>query len=253
MPWKQKKLNVSKTKNIYVVGTEDIAFFPHYGRRSNTSVELDGFAHGFFLALSEQTGLQLSFNPLPVRRLFHSLLVENDIDFKYPDNPNWQQELKSLYKVYYSKAISQYIDGTFVHHQNMLYKRSDIRKIGTIRGFTPEPYTGDIAQGDMELIELSQIEHMLNALIQKHVDAVYVNTDVAKYKLDSFALSQQVIAFNPHLPYTVGNYYLSTVKHPSVLKRIDAFIETNPDIIKELINRYQLTTESSITGRNLVE
>jgi len=225
----------------YLIGTEDIEFYPHYGKLSADSYEFEGYARLFFDDFSLKKDVSIEYVPQPIKRLYVSLLVNKNIDFKYPDSPKWNinQKAKLSNKIYYSDPIISYIDGIFVHQDNVNFTLNNIQVLGVIRGFTPEPFLDEIKSQQINVIEYSRSDHLLMALEAKRVSAVYINIDVANYHIKSKAITSLV--FKKDLPFTQGKYHLSTIKHPEIIKLMNQYIEENSVSIRALAEKLQLT------------
>ena len=233
-----ESLAKSPPNKSYEIGTEDIEYYPHYGKKDSSDDGFSGFARPFFDKLSNAYELEFHYTPLPIKRLYNYFLNSNTVDFKYPDNPNWNIKNKQGHKVYYSDAITYYVDGTFIHKDQSL--PLNIVYLGVIRGFTPEPYLAEILADKIKVIEYTRSDHLLSALNFKRIDAAYMNVDVAKFQR-SKSDSNLNVKFCPSLPLTKGSYYLSTMKHPELLNQVNEFIRNNSDFIQELQLLYELT------------
>lgn len=74
----------------YTVGVEAINYAPFY---SDEGGDYSGFARDLLDLFAERQGCRFVYKPLPVKRLFSSLLNKS-VDFKFPDNPDWQMTMK---------------------------------------------------------------------------------------------------------------------------------------------------------------
>jgi polar amino acid transport system substrate-binding protein len=222
----------------YKIGIEDIEYYPHYGRKNASDDNYSGFARPLFDKFSNKNQLDFHYTPLPIKRLYNYFLNSQTVDFKYPDNPNWNIKNKQGHKVYYSDEITYYVDGTFIHQDQIL--PLDIVNLGVIRGFTPEPYLAQILADKIKVTEFSRSDHLLSALNHKRIDAAYMNVDVGKFQRSKSDFNLKV-KFCSSLPLTKGSYYISTIKHPELLNKVNEFIRNNSDFIKELQLSYKFT------------
>ena len=55
----------------YEIGTEDIEYYPHYGRKNSSDDEFSGFARPFFDKFSNEYQLDFQYTPLPIKRLYN--------------------------------------------------------------------------------------------------------------------------------------------------------------------------------------
>ena len=120
----------------YVVGVESLAYYPFYVDEKGS---YQGFARELFDAFAESQSIELTYQPMAVPELFASLLNES-IDLKFPDNQYWKRELKKGHKIHYSVEIISYVDGALVLFENKEKGMNFLKKLGTIKGFTPFPY-----------------------------------------------------------------------------------------------------------------
>lgn len=225
----------------YSIGTEDIEYYPHYGKTSEESYGFEGYARLFFDDFSIKKDVSIEYIPQPVKRLYLNFIVKQSIDFKYPDSPQWNsiEKTESNRVIYYSKPIVSYLDGVFVHKDNANFTLDEINTLGIIRGFTPEPFLNEVNSNKIHLFEFSRSDHLLKALEFKRIDAIYINIDVAKFQMKNYKISGLI--FRKDLPSTKGTYHISTLKHPEIITLIDQYIIENSLHIRELKNKLQLT------------
>lgn len=114
--------------------------------------EYQGFAREFFDMFGRKKGFTFTYQPLPVKRLYKSLLT-NTIDFKFPDSPFWQKEIKEGKNIIYSKPVVGFIDGVMVLPANKGKGADKLNKLGTILGFTAWDYMDRIKAGTIKISE----------------------------------------------------------------------------------------------------
>ncbi|WP_445945097.1 hypothetical protein [Shewanella sp.] len=103
-------LNHSVFAREFVIGVEDIEYYPIYAKRDG---DYAGFARELFDAFGAANGHSFQYKPLPIKRLFSDFLG-NKLDFKFPDSPYWQTDMKADKNVIYSASVLEYIDGVLV-------------------------------------------------------------------------------------------------------------------------------------------
>lgn len=84
---------VTATERHFNVGVEELDYLPYYTSKGNN---YQGYARELLDAFAKERGYTFDYKPLPVKRLFQSLL-KKQVDFKFPDNPNWQSDLKKKF------------------------------------------------------------------------------------------------------------------------------------------------------------
>ena len=93
-----------------VIGVENIDYDPIYSIKSG---QYTGYARDLLDQFAKQYHHTITYWPLPIVRLFHEL-VEEEIDLKFPDNPNWGSDFKKESAISYSQSTLSYIDGIMV-------------------------------------------------------------------------------------------------------------------------------------------
>lgn len=173
--------------------------------------------------IKQTLSLEFSYKEFPIRRLYASFINGSSLDFKYPDNPNWKSNLKRNKAIYYSDAIRQYTDGTFTQKQTCSdFSNAHINKLGTLRGFTAEPYLEAIKSKQISLIEFDYMEQLVNSLLAKRIDAIYVNEDYIGSHLNQN--NYDIVYVSCHL---LREYYLSTIKHPDLIEQINQLLKAS--------------------------
>jgi hypothetical protein len=95
------------TADKFVVGVEDIAYYPLFDYKNKKT----SYSKEMLEEFGRQYGHQFSFLPLPIKR-FSRWLVDEQIDFKYPDNVRWEDGSVDTSKFVYSDATIQLVAGT---------------------------------------------------------------------------------------------------------------------------------------------
>ena len=239
----------SWSQRSYIVGVEDLSYYPFY---VNSKGDYQGFARDLLDKFSEQENIQFFYHAMPPKDLFNSLLAK-EIDFKFPDNPYWQGDLKQGHDIYYSSGVLNYTDGALVLWPSESVKLSDIKVLGTINAFTPFAYLDLIDSGSLKVLEYSSLDDLVNAILHRDVDAGYFNVLIAKHFVANISLStlldvkdkidiqldRPIIEFHSELPHTSSQYYLSSKKHPELIKRFNQFLKDNQELLTLLKQKYQ--------------
>ncbi|MCZ4323765.1 substrate-binding periplasmic protein [Pseudomonas anguilliseptica] len=197
-----------------------------------------GYGRDLLDAFAAHQGHEFIYQPLPVRRLLSDFL-NNRVDFKYPDNPRWNGDLKQGHTLHYSQAAAPAIDGVLVKPRFLGQGKERLRRLGTQRGFTPWPYLNDIKAGKILLIQANQIDSLLAMAMSDRVDGVYLNPQVVRHQLYNNAGSGLV--FDPKLPYQDDHYFLSSISHPEVIEQFDAFLTSQAELVQALKDRHGIS------------
>jgi polar amino acid transport system substrate-binding protein len=195
-----------------------------------------GYGRDLLDAFAAHQGHVFIYKPLPVRRLLTDFL-KGRVDFKYPDNPRWNADLKQGHSIVFSQATAPAIDGVLVKPQYLGKGKGLLLRLGTQRGFTPWPYLEDIKAGRIMLIQANQIDSLLAMALSDRVDGVYLNPQVVRHQLYNSAKNES-LAFDPSLAYQDDHYLLSSIKYPEVIQQFDAFLIDQAERVQTLKERH---------------
>jgi len=231
-------LSASASAETITVGVEDLRYYPHYSMEDG---EYKGFARGLLDAWAEDRGLTLSYEPFPIKRLM-SMLVEGQVDLKYPDNAYWSADLKDGKNVVYSDEVVEYIDGVSVQPDNLGKGMGSVEKLGTVRGFTPWSWLDEIKSNAVELSELNELEGLIRQAMTGRIDAAYANVSVIDYQLEQMGAAGE-LSFDPDLKHTRDFYYLSTTTRPDLIEDFNAWMAENAETVAALKTKYNVTLD----------
>lgn len=214
----------------FIVGVENIDYLPHYTVENG---EYKGFARALLDAYAKDRGHVFEYRPIPIARLFREF-VEGNVDFKYPDHPNWSQEIKIGKAIVYSDPVVAYIDGVSVVPAKLGQPQEKIRTLGTIYGFTAWDWLDQIKAGRVRLEENPHFEGLVKQALWGRVDGVYANVSGVAYQLDQVLKQPGGLVFDPSLPYSRSSYLLSTIKHPEIIADFNAWMKENAARISQM-------------------
>ena len=220
--------------DTFKVGVELQPYMPYSDVQNGRYM---GYGRDLLDAFAAHQGHVFIYQPLPVRLL--SDLLNDRVDFKYPDNPRWNADQKQGYALHYSQAAAPAIDGVLVKPRFLGQGKERLLRLGTQRGFTPWPYLGEINAGKIMLIQANQIDSLLAMAMSDRVDGVYLNPQVVRHQLYNNAGSGLV--FDPKLPYQDDHYFLSSIKHPEVIAQFDAFLTSQAELVQTLKDRHGIS------------
>ena len=224
-------------QTFFKIGVEAQKYYPQFDNENG--VEYFGFARDILDMFAKEKHYQFVYIIRPVKRLFHDF-VKRHVDFKYPDNPFWQSDMKKNQHVYYSDSVVKYIDGVVVLAENKAMLLSSFKTLGTIRGFTPYPYLDLIAQKKVMLSENSNYISLLKQVLAGRITGAYSNISVARYNIKEHLKKTGAIVFNPILPHIKDSYYVSSIMHPTVIKEFNVFLKDKKEQIDQLKKKYKV-------------
>jgi hypothetical protein len=221
----------------YLIGVENLPFAPHYS--IDQQGHYQGFARELFDQFAAYSGVQLSYQPLPVHRLLPALL-QGEVDFKYPDSDKWAQAQKAGKDLHYSQAVVDYVDGVLVAPQRQGQALEQLKRLGMVSGWTPWGYQQGIEAGQIQPSYSDDLRKMIQQTLKKDTDGAYFNVVVATHYLDNIRARPGALVFDPKLPHTRGNFHLSTLRHPAVLQRFDRFLLERQAEVAALKDKYRV-------------
>ncbi len=225
----------SQTKS-FVVGVEDLSYLPYYSAETG---DYTGLGRDVLDAFAKKHGYIFKYQNLPLERLF-KYFVGGKLDFKYPDTPMWQKVMKKGKKITYSEMVVNYIDGVMVLPKRKGAGLGKIKVLGTIKGFTVWDYLEHVKAKSVAIDEVYSMNSLLKKTLAGRVDGAYLNIEVAKYNLEKSLNRPNGLVFDGGLPHTKGSYYLSSIKHPEIIKQFNAFLKEDKAKVDALKKKYKI-------------
>ncbi len=217
----------------YIVGAQDIEYYPYY----NFSSEHDkGLGRAILDAFSKKTGHNFIYLSMPVKRL-QIELTKGNVDFVFPDNPEWYNQITHKLGKVYSKPLTDTFAVTLVRKEKQGAELSHISKLATPEGFSPVKWKQQIKNGSVEVIGVSSIYEGLRLLQSNKVDAFDVEYHASLYFIQRFPQSASFVA-DLTLPNNVVSFSLSTLNHPEIIDELNTFLLTNSGEINDIKERY---------------
>lgn len=221
----------------YIVGIGDYEYYPH---QSHSEKGYTGFSRDVLDMFGQKKEIKLKYKVLPLNRVHMEYFTDKTIDFIFPDNSVWDTDKKNGITVYYSNPVVQYTDGVMVLSENKGKGLRYLKKLGTLRGFTPFDYLNLINSGQIQLRENSKFIPLLQQVLLKRIDGAYIEISVARYNLHEKLKTPDALLFDPDLPHTTDYYYLSSIKHPYIIKKFNDFLHTEQDAVNRLKEKYKV-------------
>lgn len=221
----------------FVIGVEQTDYFPVYAYRDNQYL---GFSRDLLDAFGKQHGYTFSYTALPIKRLFADFLTKDALDFKYPDNPQWQPDMKKGIEISYSAPLFESTEGGLVLAENKGKPLAELKTLGTIRGFTPWPYQDALAGGGLKLEESDDINSLVQKALVKRIDVIFLNQAIGDYFVREELKKPGALVLDPGLPSNPVAYLLSSRKHPQVVEQLNAFLAKEKALVAELMAKHKL-------------
>ena len=207
-----------------VIGVEDLDYLPAYGLDENG--QYVGLARQIFDAFAEDRGYAVEYRAYPVSRLY-AVFFSGDVDFKYPDSPTWNQAERARLgqTIHYSAPVMAYVDGVSVVPE---------MANATVSGFTPWAWMERIQTGQVELTENADFTALIRQAIGGRIDGAYANVAVIQHRLENELQQPGALVFNPGLPHSAGNYYLSGIRDAEIIAEFNDWMVEQADWIAAL-------------------
>jgi len=229
-------ISTASEADEFVVGVENIEYFPIYARRDGAYA---GYARALLDTFAIKESHTFTYKVLPIKRLLKSFL-DGNVDLKFPDSPYWKKDLKAGKSVEYSEPVLEYIDGVLVAPSALGRGKGNLKDLGVLRGFTPWDYLDDIAAKSVILKEVNSLNSLVKMAKAGRIDGVYFNVIVAKYFLENTMFDKNGLVFDSELPHTRGHYYMSTIKHPKLIASFNKFMAENKNLVESIKAKYEV-------------
>lgn len=229
-------------KEVLVIGVENLYYLPVHAFENGVYT---GFARDLLDAWASDRGYRIVYRALPVPRLYASF-YEGQVDFKFPDNPNWKKDARAGKAITYSDPVAAFVDGTSIKPERMAAGADALKVIGTLGGFTPWAWLDWIKSGKTTLSENSSLEALVRQALAGRVDGVYASVAVINYQLDHVLSQPGALVFDPNLPNSRDNYHLSSIKRPELVRDFNDWMRKHREWINTLKKRHGV--EKGVTG-----
>ena len=218
----------------YVIGIEQIDYYPHYDFSKN---QQRGYFFDLIQLFSEKSGHRFKFMPLPVIRLYHS--GNSGIDFIYPDNPLWQQYSEPGINKSFSAPVIFTLGSTLVRPELQQISLEQFRSLAVIHGFVPTKWLALKNQYKYRMVDVPDVASAIGLVLKGRLDGANVEYNVAQHYLRSIA-AQDRLVIGEQLPFTQLPFLLSTVRQPQLLAQFDRFLLEHAAQVSALKRKYQL-------------
>jgi len=228
----------------YVVAVEGINYLPLYD--GSDMQHYGGFARELLDLFASRYGHHFRYVPLPINRLFSEVYRARKYDFKFPDNPHWQPEIKVGSGVVYSDAVVTMTEGLFVPAGRLGKQKKPVKYIAMIAGFTPTPYLDLVKRGKIVVYPTNNFESLFKMRTVERVDGIYANPFAVKYFQSHKVAPADRLVLDTSMPMITSAYALSSIRHPDVIAQFNQFLRTDQSSIARLKARYGIVGDASL-------
>lgn len=222
---------------LYRVGVEDVDYYPIFAVSADHQYR--GYARDLLDLFAAHADIQLRYVPLPVRRLYHEYWAGR-LDLVFPDSPRWYEAGKPHGVITYSQPLLTFQDVVLVLPARVGQPRERFRKLGFVRGFTPWKFHAEIAAGAVEILRAPSPEGLIRMTLAGYIDGANMARQVARYHLGQLERPHALVAEPSLLQSSDSHYYLSSIRHPELIQRFDAFLRSERQAVAALKAKYGL-------------
>ena len=222
----------------YRVGVEDVDYYPIFSATPPDYL-YRGYARDLLDLFASHERIQLTYVPLPVRRLSHEFRAGR-LDLIFPDNPRWEVKEKGQLAIAYSKPLLVFQDAMLVRPERLGEPLQNYRTLGFIRGFTPWKFQDQVAAGQVQIKHSPNPQGLIHMTLSGYIDAANMAQQVAHYHLKQKGQSNSLVIEPRLLPLQDSHYYLSSIQHPELIHRFDAFLNRERKAVRALKVKYGL-------------
>lgn len=237
-------LHTSVKAEHYIVGAQNISYFPHYAFQSPID---KGLAWAILEAYAEKSGHTFDYVALPIVRL-RKELVKGNVDIIYPDNPKWFNSQLETDNKYYSSPLVRALGGTIVTLDKQGKGIDAVKRLGLPAGFSPVKWQSRIESKQTKLIPAEDSLSALLLLAEQQADAVDLEYNVASYlSRNKHKLSN--IRLDPSLPFDDVGFRLATIKHKRLIDGLNQFLIEDEALVESLKRRYNIEDPNIVISR----
>ncbi|WP_137165357.1 substrate-binding periplasmic protein [Salinimonas lutimaris] len=229
------------TAEHFVVGAQNIAYYPHYDFTSRID---KGLGWAILQAYAKASGHTFSYLAMPTMRLQREL-IKGHVDFVYPDNPRWHMAVPDETHKFFSKPFVMTTGATFVTRSNASKSLGEVNSVAYPLGFSPDIWSSLLTNRQVALTSVTELSAAFELLVKNRVDAATLEYTVAQHLIHTSGRFKNIIV-NPALPIDQVGFRLSSLNHPSIIDDLNTFITSHPDIIADLYERYNIAIPPGI-------
>lgn len=222
-------------QTTFRIGVEDVPYYPLFDFKT----ERNTFSRELLDEFAKQQGYTFIYVPLPIKR-FAYWLLENKVDFKYPDNARWYADPTFINNFTFSEATVTLVAGTSVLTSDLNRPVKQFKSVGTLLGFYPTTWINQINAGEVSLHEDPSTLILIKQLLNRDVDGIDIEPSVINHHLNLLGKSSDEISIDRRFEYNIYEFYFSTIKHPKVIDEFNQFLINNQALVEQLKVKYKI-------------
>ncbi len=210
----------------YVVGVENVNLYPFY---DFNRIRPRGYLVELIEAFAKSENMDIEFRVMPPKELWIAYLNQ-DVDFRMPDNLLWKRSKKVDLEVTYSAPLVYFNSGVISLKENA---NKAIRTLGTIKGFTAWSYKDQVEAGMVKLVEASGTPELIDGLLNGKLDGVYYNVEAFFKQVQNAIQQEGRVIFRRELPKSHSLYMLSSINYGEKVYALNEFLRDNRQWVRE--------------------
>ncbi|BES73776.1 hypothetical protein RE428_47940 [Marinobacter nanhaiticus D15-8W] len=226
-----------RAQTVYTVSVQDIDYYPLY-RTSSDGGDYDGYLRDVLDAFAQQQGIHFDYRPRPIRRGAAEFLG-GQLDFILPAHPQWNHIAKAGKRIHYSQPLVYFEDAILVPEEKQDLRPGQMRELGTIHGFTPWKFAGDIDAGRLRVETARTPENLIRMALRGRVDMINLALPVARYHLEQMDPRGTLVPAAELMNIERSRYHLASMKHPEVIEAFNQYLSDPPARLTQVIEGYE--------------
>lgn len=226
-------------QGTYLVGVEEVNYPPFYDFSASDIEHLrPSFTRDLLSHFFEIHKIPYRFIALPIKR-FDKWYIENNIDFKFPDNKRWRVGEDAKLPIIFSQPVLKLTAGTYVLKKHGNINVDDVKTLVTITGFFPSLWVNHIASGKVKLVEENTPMSIVKHILFGNAVATNIDQNVISHTLNKLGMKRDIVLAK-NIKHESYFYHFSTIKHPEILALFDQFLLNNQAFVSELKQKYKI-------------
>lgn len=210
----------------YVVGVENVNLYPFFNFTDN---QPKGYLVDLLNQFGKENDITFEFRVMKPNELWVAYLNQ-DVDFRMPDNLLWKRSRKSEFKLTYSAPLAYFNSGVMTLAKN---KDKPVTRLGTIEGFTAWSYKEKIESGEIKLVEERGTRGLIEGLFNGRTDGVYYNVEAFIRQVQGAGYNKDRVVFRQDLIKSHSLYMISSINYGNTVLGINKFLRENRKWVRE--------------------
>lgn len=216
----------------FVIGVEAVSYYPLFDY-AHQQVDKPSFSSAVLTKFFQSKGYKFRFLPLPIKR-FNKWFIEENIDFKFPDNQRWRTAKNDQLAVHYSAPVITLTAGSYVLKRNKQLARNKVKSLATIFGFFPTLWYDRINQGKLTVVTENTPYAVVKHLLHGNVEVVNIDYNVILHNLKLHNMPEDSVVLNRQIHHENYAYHLSSINYPNIIDEFNQFLADNKLLIAQL-------------------